>query len=111
MAGTRSRYAVSSSEANSAAEMSTALPRRDVISTVSRSSLTFSKSGKSCLRASLAVIDIKTSSIYGTRIWYHSARLERAYSRLINRSEERRVGKEGGTGRLTEHRKGEKNDD
>src|SRR6478609_567035 len=51
LAGTRNRYAVSSSAANSSADISTALPRREVISTATRSLLTFSINGKSSAAA------------------------------------------------------------
>src|SRR3982751_981925 len=58
LAGTRSRYAVSASAAYSSAEINTAFPRREVISIAMRSLFTCSISGNSCLRASLAAIDM-----------------------------------------------------
>ena len=65
LAGARNNMAVSLSASQSALDTNTASPRREVISTASRLSLTCSMSGKRFLRASLAVTDMTGRSVGG----------------------------------------------
>lgn len=58
LVGERNRYAFSCHALQSSADMSTALPLRETISTASRSSFTRSMSGNRSLRASLSLLDI-----------------------------------------------------